>query len=186
MIDHVNHLRGSKSEEFVGQVSGPETAVGRGATVIGVSGSVQEPGRRGGGAPVGESVYPTASRMAEDDAVASYAVGLLHPVRTDEDALRAVEQYLLRVQTTLDPFGGRFLIHGAAPDDVEGSWPDDLVVIAFPTSGSASRWYHSAAYQHIVYLRTAAVDGSVALFTGVSPSHEPSDVLRAIAARSMT
>ena len=125
-----------------------------------------------------------ASRPTRGDAVASYAVGLLHPARTGVDALRAVEQYLLRVQATLDPFGGHFLIHGAAPSEVEGAWPDDLVVIAFPTSGSAERWYHSTAYQQIVALRTAAVDGCVALFTGVSPSHHPSDVLGDIAERS--
>lgn len=55
-------------------------------------------------------------------------------------------QYLERVQSTLDPFGGRFLVHGAPVEVREGNWPGGLVIIEFPSIEQARAWYGSPAY----------------------------------------
>lgn len=103
----------------------------------------------------------------------SYAVGLLHNVCMGED----IAEYLRRIDDTLVPFSGRFLIHGAPPAQVESRWPGDLIVIEFPGASAAADWYASDAYQAILPLRTDNAEGAVALFTGVEHPHRATDIL---------
>ena len=70
---------------------------------------------------------------------AAYAIAHLHDPQVDPDVL----EYLERIQTTLDPFGGRFLVHGATVEVREGEWPGTVVVIAFPDVTAARDWYDS-------------------------------------------
>lgn len=105
----------------------------------------------------------------------SYAVGLLARVDQNEE----IVEYLRRIDDTLEPFGGRFLVHGAAPVEKEGRWPGALIVIEFPDPDGAQAWYSSGAYQEIVPLRTNNADGWVALFDGVTRPHRSVDVLDA-------
>ena len=42
-----------------------------------------------------------------------------------------VIEYLERIQDTLDPFEGRFLVHGPRVTVAEGEWPGTLVIIEF-------------------------------------------------------
>ena len=87
--------------------------------------------------------------------------------------LRAVDQnaetveYVRRIDATLEPFGGRFLVHGVLPEVVEGDWPGFLVVIAFPDRDAARAWYDSPAYREILPLRTRNSDGVTLLVEGV-------------------
>jgi uncharacterized protein (DUF1330 family) len=83
-----------------------------------------------------------------------------------------VLEYLERIQATLDPFGGRFLVHGAAVEVREGSWPGALVLIEFPGLAEARAWYDSPAYQEILPLRTNNIDGVALLVEGVEPGHD--------------
>ena len=55
----------------------------------------------------------------------------------------AIVEYLQRIDGTLAPFGGRFLVHGARPEQVEGTWTGDLVIVRFPDRESARAWYAS-------------------------------------------
>ncbi|WP_193106492.1 DUF1330 domain-containing protein [Brachybacterium sp. FME24] len=103
----------------------------------------------------------------------SYAVGLLSRVSMGEDII----EYLRRIDATLAPFAGRFLIHGSSALEKENTWPEDLIVIEFPTSTAAAAWYDSAAYQEIISLRTANAEGTVALFAGVEHPHRATDVI---------
>lgn len=89
----------------------------------------------------------------------------------------AIVEYLERIDATLAPFGGRFLIHGAKAEVLEGDWPGHLVVIAFPGLAQARAWYGSPAYQAILHLRTENSDGSVFIIDGVSEDHRATDVL---------
>ncbi|GAA4283254.1 DUF1330 domain-containing protein [Brevibacterium daeguense] len=109
-----------------------------------------------------------------DTPVKSYAVGLLSEVRMGAD----IAEYLRRIDDTLAPFSGRFLVHGNVPTELEGTWPGDLIVIEFPQAEGASAWYASEGYQAILPLRTDNADGVVAVFEGVEHPHRATDILR--------
>jgi uncharacterized protein (DUF1330 family) len=89
----------------------------------------------------------------------------------------AVVEYLQRIDATLAPFGGRFIVHGGEVEVLEGSWPGHLIVIEFPDRGRACAWYHSDAYQEIVALRTDNSESDVIVAEGVSAGHRATDVL---------
>lgn len=100
----------------------------------------------------------------------AYAIGNLHPNPVLDDE---VFDYIERIQDTLDPFGGRFLVHGAPEREVrEGSWPGAVVIIGFPTYEDARGWYDSATYQELVPLRTRHMSGDVLLIDGVPEWYE--------------
>lgn len=99
----------------------------------------------------------------------AYAIGHLRARQTHPEVL----EYIERVQSTLDPFGGRFLVHGGELDVREGHWPGDLVLLAFPDLERARGWYDSPAYQEIKPLRTAHFDGDVTLVDGVAEGYDP-------------
>ena len=106
---------------------------------------------------------------------AAYAIAHLHDPQVDADVL----EYLERIQKTLDPFGGRFLVHGATVEVREGEWPGTVVVIAFPDVTAARDWYDSPAYREILPLRTDHITGSTIIVEGVDADY---DVTRTAAA----
>ena len=89
----------------------------------------------------------------------------------------AIRQYLKRIDATLTPHGGRFLVHGGPPDVLEGRWSDDVIIIEFPSRAHARRWYASSAYRAILPLRAAHADGDVFLVDTVPEAHRATDVL---------
>ena len=91
----------------------------------------------------------------------------------------AIVTYLERIDATLAPFGGRFLVHGGRVEAVEGTWPGHLIVIEFPDRARADAWYHSAAYQEILALRTDNSRSDVIIAEGVGTDHRATDVLSA-------
>lgn len=82
-------------------------------------------------------------------------------------------EYLERIQDTLDPFHGRFVIHGPPAEIVEGDWPGSMVLLEFPDLDTARDWYSSPAYQAILHLRTDHIDGDLLLIEGVGPDYDP-------------
>ncbi|MFH8928765.1 DUF1330 domain-containing protein [Streptomyces pristinaespiralis] len=101
----------------------------------------------------------------------AYAVGNLQPAaRLDDEVL----DYMERIQSTLDPYEGRFLVHGATLEVREGVWPGALVVIGFPTLRQARDWYESPAYQELIPLRTRHMAGDIILVDGVAPGYDAS------------
>jgi uncharacterized protein (DUF1330 family) len=86
-------------------------------------------------------------------------------------------QYLQRIDATLAPFRGRFLVHGAPPEVLEGSWSGDTIIVEFPDAASARAWYSSDAYQAIKPYRTAQYAGAVLIIDGVPASHRAIDLL---------
>jgi uncharacterized protein (DUF1330 family) len=92
-----------------------------------------------------------------------YAIAHLRtPTGNDE-----VYDYLERIQSTMDPFGGRFLVHGPQVDVREGSWPGTIVVLEFPGVEQARQWYESPAYQEILPLRTEHSRSTTGLLRGL-------------------
>ncbi|NIH84378.1 DUF1330 domain-containing protein [Amycolatopsis granulosa] len=108
----------------------------------------------------------------------AYALAHLMPAEPHPD----VCEYLERIQATLDPFGGRFVVHGAAVEVREGSWPGHLVIIEFPTLADARAWYDSPAYQAILPLRADHIDGDLLIVDGVEPGHDSAAMGRAMRA----
>jgi uncharacterized protein (DUF1330 family) len=105
----------------------------------------------------------------------AYAIAHLRSVDQNQEILR----YLERIDATLEPFGGRFIVHGGQADVREGEWPGDLIVIEFPDRNSATGWYESPAYQEILPLRTDNSEGAAIIIEGVPRDHRATDVLRA-------
>jgi uncharacterized protein (DUF1330 family) len=103
----------------------------------------------------------------------AYAVADLHKVEMGP----AIVEYLERIDATLAPFGGRYIIHGGRKAVLEGEWAGDLIVIAFPDRASAAAWYASPDYQAIKPLRTDHSAGDVVLVDGVGADHRATDVL---------
>lgn len=103
----------------------------------------------------------------------SYAVGILNDVTMGP----AIVDYLERIDATLAPFGGHFIVHGAEPQMLEGTVPGTLIVLEFPDRSNAVGWYTSVAYQAILPLRTANSTSTVFLIDGVDRDHRATDVL---------
>lgn len=91
-----------------------------------------------------------------------------------------VAEYLTRIQSTLDPFSGRFLIHGGGRlEEIEGSWDGvGVIVLEFPDRASVEAWYRSDAYQAILPLRTRNTEMDIIIADGVPPGYDPASLLK--------
>ncbi|GIE76346.1 hypothetical protein Aph02nite_22960 [Actinoplanes philippinensis] len=108
----------------------------------------------------------------------AYAVAHLRTLSDHDDVLTYIE----KIQDTMQPYGGRFLVHGAAAEVVEGEWPGALVVVSFPDLRAAHDWYASPAYREILPLRTDHIAGDVVLVQGVEPDYDARATAAAIRA----
>lgn len=100
----------------------------------------------------------------------AYAIAHLRTPQINDDVL----DYIERIQDTLDPFGGRFIVHGPTEIDVrEGEWPGTIVIIEFPSMAKATAWYESDGYQEILPLRTRHIDGTAMIVPGVRADYDP-------------
>jgi uncharacterized protein (DUF1330 family) len=105
----------------------------------------------------------------------AYAIAHLRTVNMGP----GIAEYLTRIDATLEPFGGRFIVHGARAQMLEGELSGDLVVIEFPDMEAARAWYGSPAYREILPLRTDNSEGIVLLIDGVPEGHKSTDLLTA-------
>jgi uncharacterized protein (DUF1330 family) len=99
----------------------------------------------------------------------AYAIANLHNPAPHPD----VVDYIERIQATLDPYGGRFLVHGARHEVMEGSWDGAAVLIAFPGLDEARDWWDSPAYQQIAPLRADHIESDIILVDGVPDGYDP-------------
>ncbi|WP_242907314.1 DUF1330 domain-containing protein [Actinomadura terrae] len=97
---------------------------------------------------------------------------MLAHLRKTEAPHPEVLEYLEKIQSALDPFSGRFLVHGAEVDVREGEWAGDVVLVEFPSLKRARDFYGSAAYQAILPLRRAHLEGDLIIVEGVEPGHD--------------
>ena len=78
------------------------------------------------------------------------------------------EEYRQLVPTTIQPYGGRFLLQGGAVEALEGDWqPKRVVITAFPSLEQARRWDNSEAYREPKALRFKTATSKVMLVEGV-------------------
>jgi uncharacterized protein (DUF1330 family) len=106
--------------------------------------------------------------------MAAYGVGILADVRLGPP----IVEYLERIDATLAPFHGRFIVHGGELEILEGSNPGAVIVIEFPDALRARAWYESPEYQAILPLRTENASSTVFIVDGVGADHRATDVLR--------
>ena len=109
----------------------------------------------------------------------AYAVADLHKCKMGPE----IVAYLENIDATLQPFGGRYIVHGGRKAVLEGAWSGDLIIIAFPDREKAAAWYASPAYQAIMKLRRDNSEGDVMLVDGVGEDHRATDILQPQAAR---
>ncbi len=100
--------------------------------------------------------------------MSAYALAHLRTPAINDDTI----EYIERIQGTMDPYGGRFLVHAGAIDVKEGDWPGTVVVLEFPDLTAAREWYASPAYQAILPLRTKSIAGDTILADGVGADYD--------------
>jgi uncharacterized protein (DUF1330 family) len=105
-----------------------------------------------------------------------YAIAQLRTVDLNEE----VREYLLRIDDSLTPFGGKFLVHGSMPEVVDGDLPGTIVIIEFPDRDHAHAWYASPAYQAILPFRTSNCEGGAALLEGVPQGYRAASYLQKV------
>jgi uncharacterized protein (DUF1330 family) len=97
----------------------------------------------------------------------AYAIAHLRSVDFNDE----IVEYIARIDATLEPFGGRFLVHGTTPTVMEGPFPGALVMIEFPDRAAADAWWASDDYQAILPLRTENSDSVAIIVDGVPPGY---------------
>lgn len=88
-----------------------------------------------------------------------------------------IVEYLSRIDSTLAPFAGRFLVHGDPGEIREGDFVGNVIIIGFPSRENAKGWYESAEYQQILPLRARNTTGWLILVDGVDAGHRATDIL---------
>lgn len=105
--------------------------------------------------------------------MATFAVAHLRDVRIGA----AISEYLERIDATLTPFAGQFVVHGGEVEALEGDWSGNLIMIEFPDRDRARAWYRSSACQAILPLRTENASGEVIFVDTVAANHRATDIL---------
>ncbi|MBM09617.1 MAG: D-fructose-6-phosphate amidotransferase [Magnetovibrio sp.] len=77
------------------------------------------------------------------------------------------DTYRKQVPSTLEPFGGEFIVRGGKMEVMEGEWPmPRCVVIKFPDMEKAKAWHSSDAYAGPKALRQKASRGNAIVIEG--------------------
>ncbi|MFH8802068.1 DUF1330 domain-containing protein [Streptomyces sp. NPDC017936] len=106
----------------------------------------------------------------------AYAIAHLREAAPHPD----VTEYIERIPSTFEPYGGRFLVHFAQHEVKEGSWPGAVVMIGFPGIAEARAWWDSPAYQEIAPLRSRHIEGDIILVEGVAEDYDPAATAKAL------
>lgn len=112
----------------------------------------------------------------------AYAIAHLQEAAPHPEVL----EYIERITATLEPHGGRFLVHAAQHEVKEGRWPGHVVVIGFPGIAEARAWWDSPAYQEIAPLRSRHIKGDIILVEGVPENYDASATAKAMRAARPT
>ena len=77
-------------------------------------------------------------------------------------------EYRAMVPSSLEKYGGRFVVRGGASETLEGGWqPKRLVVIEFASVEQAKRWWDSPEYADAKRLRQEIADTRMVVVEGV-------------------
>jgi uncharacterized protein (DUF1330 family) len=85
---------------------------------------------------------------------------------TDPEGFR---EYQKRVGSTLESYGGKFLVRGGKYETLEGDWHfHRLILLEFPSVEQARRWYQSDEYAPVKDIRLKTANTQVILVQGNS------------------
>jgi uncharacterized protein (DUF1330 family) len=98
-------------------------------------------------------------------------------VRKAEFGAEIVE-YLQRIDATMEPFDGRFLVHAGGAEVAEGDAVMDAIVIEFPSRERLHGWWNSPEYQEIMPLRTRNMVADIVFVNGVPDGYLGADALK--------
>ncbi|MFE3193648.1 DUF1330 domain-containing protein [Nocardia sp. NPDC059240] len=105
-----------------------------------------------------------------------YAIAHLWDVDVNAD----IVEYLEKIDSTLAPFGGRFLVHGGTQRVIEGPKSSVAIVLEFPDYQSVNDWHTSAAYQAILPLRLRNCSSVAVIADYCGDDHVSTDVLKEV------
>lgn len=78
------------------------------------------------------------------------------------------EQYRRGVPSTLDRYGGKFVVRGGTPQSLEGGWtPERIVILEFPSIERAREWYTSPEYLPLRAMRQQSTTSRMVFVQGV-------------------
>ena len=93
----------------------------------------------------------------------AYVVGLVEV--TDPDRFKA---YQALAPETIAAHGGRYIVRGGDPMALEGeALGPRVVVLEFPDTATAQKWYNSTGYQHAISVREGAATLRLTVVPGV-------------------
>ncbi|WP_102127062.1 DUF1330 domain-containing protein [Deinococcus planocerae] len=100
-----------------------------------------------------------------------YVIGLI-----DVQDPEGYPTYSRQVSATLEPYSGQFLVRGGEPQALEGTVPERVVVLAFPSAEQARGWYDSEGYARIRPLRQQMATGHLILAHGIDEPSQSAQV----------
>lgn len=104
----------------------------------------------------------------------AYAIAFVRKVEFNAE----IVEYLQRIDATLEPFHGRFLVHGNGAEVVEGDAVTDAIVIEFPSRDQLRAWWDSPEYQQIMPLRTRHMQADIVFVDGLPEGYRGADALK--------
>lgn len=95
----------------------------------------------------------------------AYVVALIERIHDPE----TYKGYVVQVEATMKPFGGRFLARKPEPERLEGNATFSRAIIyEFPSEEAARAWHASPAYRPVMELRQRASEGTLLILPGYS------------------
>ena len=92
----------------------------------------------------------------------AYAIANLRDVNLGA----GIVEYLERIDATLAPYQGHFIVHGDEPERMDGHWVGIPVVIAFPSVAQARGWWASDEYSAAKAIRQRAARTDMVVVEG--------------------
>jgi uncharacterized protein (DUF1330 family) len=81
----------------------------------------------------------------------------------------AYEEYKKLTPASIAAYKGKFIVRGGAAETLEGDWdPGRVVVLEFPDTDQAKRWWSSTEYASIKLMRQGASSTKMILVEGVN------------------
>ncbi|WP_310725561.1 DUF1330 domain-containing protein [Streptomyces sp. N2A] len=72
-------------------------------------------------------------------------------------------------EASIRRYDGRYIVRGAVPEALEGTWPSSrrVVVVEFPDADRAKEWYASSEYADALEVRKTALERRLLLVDGM-------------------